>query len=98
MSKYKITDAAVKRLIEMFGEDIDRFYNPMDTIRQWVINEDFYGGFLPNLRDLLVHDKIRRDYPHLVFQISYHLAWELEEAQNKLKAIKQGFEAINEID
>ena len=98
MSKYKITDAAVKRLIEMFGQDIDRFYNPMDTIRQWVINEDFYGGFLSNLRDLLVHNTMRENHPHLIFQISYHLAYELEDAEDKLKAIKRGFEAINEID
>ena len=96
MSKLKITDAAVKRLIEMFGEDLDRFVDPMPTIRQWVINEDLYGSFHRNLRDLIA--KIRKDRPHLVFQISYHLAWELEEAEDKLKAIKQGFEAINEIN
>ena len=95
-NKYKITDVAVKRLIEMFGEDLNRFVDPMPTIRQWAVNENLYGGFLSNLRDLIA--KIRRDYPHLVFQISYHLAWELEEAQNKLKAIKRGFEALNEID
>ena len=95
-NKYKITDVAVKRLISMFGDDLDRFVDPMPTIRQWVINENLYGGFFDNLRDLIA--KIRGDHPHLVFQISYHLAWELKEAENKLKAIKLGFEAINEID
>ena len=95
-NKYKITDTAVKRLIEMFGEDLDRFVDPMPTIRQWVINENLYGGFLDNLRDLIA--KIRQDRPYLVFKISYHLAWELEDAKHKLKAIKRGFEAINEID
>jgi len=94
--KYKITDTAVKRLFEMFGEELDRFIDPMPTIRQWVINENLYGGFLSNLRDLVA--KIRGDHPHLVFQITYHLAYELEDAENKLKAIKRGFEAINEID
>lgn len=98
MSKYRITDAAIKRLFDLFGEDLDRFNDPMSTIRQWVINEDLYGGFLSNLRDLLAHNKIREDHPHLVFQISYYLACELEDAENKLKAIKRGFEAINEID
>jgi hypothetical protein len=96
MSKYKITDAAVKRLFDLFGDDIDRFIDPLPIINQWVINEDLYGGFLSNLRDLI--SKIRGDYPHLVFQISYHLAYELENAEDKLKAIKRGFEAINEID
>jgi len=96
MSKYKITDAAVKRLFDLFGDDIDRFTDPLPTIRQWVINEHLYGGFLSNLRDLIT--KIRGDHPHLVFQISYHLAYELENAEDKLKAIKRGFEAINEID
>ena len=94
--KYKITDAAVKRLFDLFGDDIDRFIDPLPTIRQWVINEGLYGGFLSNLRDLIA--KIREDHPHLVFQISYHLAYELEDAENKLKAIKRGFEALSEID
>ena len=96
--KYKITDAAIKRLLDLFGDDLDRFINPMETIRQWVINEDLYGGFLPNLRDLLAHNTIRQNHPHLIFQISYHLAYELEDAEYKLKVIKRGFEAINEID
>ncbi len=95
-NKYKITDASIKRLLEMFGDDLNRFDDPIPTIRQWVINENLYGGFLRNLRDLIA--KIRNDHPHLVFKISYHLAWELEDAENKLKAIKRGFEAINEID
>jgi hypothetical protein len=94
--KYRITDTAVKRLIAMFGEKYDRFTDPMPTIRQWVINERLSGGFLSNLRDLVA--KIRGDHPHLVFQITYHLAYELEDAEYKLKAIKRGFEAINEID
>tara|TARA_R110002020_G_scaffold64508_1_gene171203 strand:+ start:486 stop:773 length:288 start_codon:yes stop_codon:yes gene_type:complete len=94
--KHTITDAAVKRLIAMFGEDLDRFMNPMDTIRQWVINEHLSGGFLSNLRDLVM--KIHGDHPHLVFQITYFLSHELEDAEDKLKAIKRGFEAINEID
>lgn len=94
--KYKITDTAVKRLFEMFGEDIDRFIDPMPTIRQWAIREDLYGGFHLNLRDLIA--KIRGDHPHLVFQIAHHLAYELENAEDKLKAIKRGFKAINEID
>jgi hypothetical protein len=94
--KYKITDTAVKRLIAMFGEDLDRFTDPLPTIRQWVINEHLSGGFISNLRDLVV--KIRGDRPHLVYMITYHLCWELEDAENKLKAIKRGFEAINEID
>tara|TARA_E500000318_G_C3371282_1_gene138576 strand:+ start:163 stop:447 length:285 start_codon:yes stop_codon:yes gene_type:complete len=93
--KYKITDAAAKRLIAMFGEDIDRFHCPLSTIRQWVVDEDLYGGFLPNLRDLVV--KIREDHPHLVFQIGMSLTYELEEAEDKLKAIKRGFEVINEL-
>jgi hypothetical protein len=80
----------------MFGEKYDRFTDPMPTIRQWVINERLSGGFLSNLRDLVA--KIRGDHPHLVFQITYHLAYELEDAEYKLKAIKRGFEAINEID
>jgi len=96
MSKYRITDAAIKRLIKMFGDDLDRFHDPLPTIRQWVINENLWGCFLSNLRDLIA--KIRGDHPHLVFQISYHLAYELEDAENKLKAIKRGFEAINEIE
>jgi hypothetical protein len=96
--KYKITDAAVKRLFDLFGEDLDRFHDPMSTIRQWVINEDLYGSFLSNLRDLLAHNIIRENHPHLMFQISYHLAYELENAEDKLKAIKRGFEIINEID
>ena len=94
--KYKITDAAVKRLFDLFGDDIDRFIDPLPIISQWVINEGLYGGFLSNLRDLVA--KIRGDHPHLVFQITYHLAYELENAEDKLKAIKRGFEAINEID
>ena len=96
--KYKITDAAVKRLIEMFGENLNRFVDPMPTIRQWAVNENLYGDFINNLRDLLAHNTMRENHPHLIFQISYHLTWELEQAQNKLKAIKQGFKAINEID
>jgi hypothetical protein len=27
--KYKITDAAVKRLFDLFGDDIDRFTDPL---------------------------------------------------------------------
>ncbi len=94
--KHTITDASVKRLFDLFGDDADRFVNPLPTISQWVINERLSGSFLSNLRDLVA--KIREDYPHLVFQITYHLAWELEDAEDKLKAIKRGFEAINEID
>ena len=94
--KYKITNVAVKRLLDSFGEDLDRFHDPLPTIRQWVIDEDLYGDFLWNLRDLIA--QIRGDEPHLVFQISYHLACELEEAERKLKTIKSGFEAINQID
>ena len=95
-NKYKITDASIKRLIAMFGEDLNRFVDPMPTIRQWVVNENLYGGFLSNLRDLIA--SLRKNHPHLVYKISYHLAWELEDAENKLKAIKRGFKAINEID
>tara|TARA_R110001606_G_scaffold75864_4_gene175568 strand:+ start:949 stop:1236 length:288 start_codon:yes stop_codon:yes gene_type:complete len=94
--KYKITDTAVKRLFDLFGDDADRFVDPLPIISQWVINERLSGSFLSNLRDLVA--KIREDHPHLVFQITYHLAWELEDAENKLKAIKRGFDAINEID
>ena len=94
--KYKITDAAVKRLMEMFTKDLDRFMDPLPTIRQWAINEDLGGGFHKSLRDLIA--KIREDQPHLVFQISYHLAYELENAEDKLKAIKRGFDLIKEID
>ena len=80
----------------MFGEDLDRFIDPLPTIKQWVINELLSGGFLSNLRDLVV--KIREDEPHLVYMITYYLAYELEDAEYKLKAIKRGFDAINEID
>ena len=76
--KYKITDAAVKRLIEMFGEDLNRFVDPMPTIRQWAVNENLYGGFMNNLRDLLTHNTMRENHPHLIFQISYHLTRELD--------------------
>ena len=94
----KITDTAVKRLMAMLAEDYlnDRFGDPIPTIRQWVINENLSGDFHGNLRDLMTH--IRGDHPHIIFQIGYYLAYELKDAKDKLKAIKRGFEAINEID
>ena len=94
--KHKITDTAVKRLIaNLNAERSDGWGSPLPVIKDWASAEELSGGFQGNLRDLLC--LIREEHPHLTFRIAHYLSYSLEDAEFKLKAIKRGFEAINEI-
>lgn len=92
--KYQISDAAVKRLIDML--DVSDNDDTLPTIKQWAINEHFGYKFHSVLADLVV--RIRDDHPYVVFQIAYNLAVEMGYAETKLLTIKRGFDAIDTID
>jgi hypothetical protein len=93
--KHKITDTAVKRLIAILNANHSGWDDPLPVIKQWAIAEELSGEFQGNLRDLLC--LIREERPHLTYRIAHYLSYAMEDAEFKLKAIKRGFDAINEI-